>query len=157
MTYEVHDSKIIPEWLVSLKILHRGHWDAARWFEQLNLWLGVATAILATVAGTSAFAGSDTPFVTGAAGLIAAVLAAVQTALRASELSAKHKHAGIRFGQLRRELEEQLVLGLDQQGPDQEKAWLTGFRERWASVDDESLPVPRRYFERAKRTVHQPR
>jgi hypothetical protein len=155
MSEPLHDDRYVQDWLVSLKILHRGHWNASRWYEQLNLWLGVGTAICAAIAGTSAFtafAGSTSALAAGGLGLIAAILAALQTSLRAAESAALHKRAGIKFGQLRRELEEQLTIGLPPSAPER-KAVLTAFRERWNSADDESPPMPKRFFVRATRAI----
>lgn len=150
-----YDDQFVLQWLVSLKILHRGHWNASRRYEQLNLWLGVGTAVCAAISGTSAFAASNgraAALVAGALGLLAAILAALQTSLRASETAARHKQAGIRFGQLRRQLEEYLTVGWPP-GTDEGRALLAAFRDGWAAVDDESPPVPRRFYEQAKREV----
>ena len=147
------DDRYVQEWLVSLRILHRGHWNASRWYEQLNLWLGVGTAVCAAISGTSAFAmstGNASAFIAGALGLVAAILAALQTSLRASESAARHKQAAIRFGQLRRQLEEYLTVGWPHRTEEGETL-LTAFRSAWAAADDESPPVPRRFYEQAKR------
>jgi hypothetical protein len=155
MPEALHDDRYVQDWLVSLKILHRGHWDASRWYDQVNLWLGVGTAVCAAISGTSAFAafaGSASAFAAGGLGLIAAILAALQTSLRAAESAARHKQAGIKFGQLRRELEEHLTVGLPSAKGERETV-LTAFRERWNSADDESPPVPKRFFDRATRSV----
>lgn len=144
----------LADWLVSLKILHRGHWDSARWYDRAHLVLGIATGISAAISGTTAFttlAGNQSSVVAGMLGLVAAVLAAVQTALRASELSARHKDAGIRFGQLRRELEQQLALGFG--GRADAEPWLDEFRSRWNTADDQSPPVPPRFYRAAKASI----
>ena len=153
VTDKVEVNETLADWLFSLKLMHRSHWDAARWYDGVNLLLGVGAAVCAAISGTSAFSANANNLVTGTFGLVAAILAAVQTSMRASELSAKHKHAGIRFGQLRRELEEQQIVGLHTLGAEQAKAWLTDFRVRWGSVDDESPPVPRRFYQRTKKSA----
>ena len=155
MPEALHDDGYVSDWLVSLKILHRAHWNASRWYEQLNLWLGVGTAVCAAISATSAFAafaGSASAYVAGGLGLIAAILAALQTSLRAAESAARHKQAGVKFGQLRRELEERLTVGLPPTAAERE-AVLTALRERWNMADDESPPVPKRFFDRATRAA----
>jgi len=155
MSEALYDDRYVQDWLVSLKILHRGHWNASRWYEQLNLWLGVGTAVCAAISGTSAFAafaGSASAFMAGGLGLIAAILAALQTSLRAAESATRHKQAGIKFGQLRRELEEYLTVGLPKATGERE-AQLSAFRERWNTADDESPPMPKRFFDRATQSL----
>lgn len=149
-----HDAGFLRDWLVSLKILHRAHWNAARWYERVSNALGVATAVCAAIAGTSAFADNAPALVTGGLALVAAVIAAVQTSLRAAESAARHKQAGIRFGQLRRDLEARLMLGLP---PDDaaRAVILSEFREHWSAADDESPAAPRRFFVQATRSVHE--
>ena len=155
MSESLEDDRYVQDWLVSLKILHRGHWDASRWYDQINLWIGVGAALCAAVSGASAFgmlSGNGSSFLAGGLGLVAAILAALQTSLRASESAARHKQAGIRFGQLRRELEEYLSIGWPHAAGERETL-LTSFRERWANVDDEFPPMPKKFFDRAKRSL----
>jgi hypothetical protein len=155
MSEPLQDDHYVQDWLVSLKILHRGHWNASRWYEQLNLGLGVGTAVCAAISGTSAFTaftGSAAAVVAGGLGLSAAILAALQTSLRAAESATRHKQAGVKFGQLRRELEEYLTVGLPQATAER-AAQLTALRERWNAADDESPPMPKRFFERATQSL----
>ena len=148
-------AEYLKDWLFSITVLHRSHWNASRRYGQVNLWLGVSTSVCAAISGTSAFSsltGTGASIVTGTLGLIAAILAAVQTSLHASESSAEHKRAAIRFGKLRRELEEQLAVGVPED-VDARTAWLASFRERWDAVDDESPAVPSRFFDQAMRAL----
>jgi hypothetical protein len=150
----------IKTWLRSLTILHRGHWDAARHYEKVNLSLGIAVAISAAISGTTAFSQLQQQadqgglhiglqVVVGIFAFAAAALGGVQAFVRPSEISGRHKQAGQKYGKLRRELELHLNLGLPQVLKDRE-VLLTDFRTRMDSVDEESLPLPKRIYDKVE-------
>jgi hypothetical protein len=156
----VHTEDHVKDWLNTLIFLHRAHWSAARYYEQVNIALGLATVITAAISGTTAFStlqqqsegeGSaiGLQVFIGMFAVIAAVLAAVQSFFKSSELSAKHKQAAQKFGKLKRELDQHLSLGFPADIEKRDKI-LTDFRLRWDVVDEESLPIPPRFFDRAK-------
>lgn len=157
-----HDD-YIGHWARSLSVLHTGHWRAARFYELINLILGIAAALSAAVAGTTAFqdlagqgatANPTAQFWGGAFAVIAAALAAVQTFFRSSELATKHKQAGVKFGQLERELEGYIDLGIPMDAHEREKL-LKPFHARWNQVEDEALPLPQRIYDRAAKEYDQ--
>jgi hypothetical protein len=157
--HEHYTDKYVKDWLRSLKVLHQGHWDAARYYGRINLALGVATTVAAAISGTTAFtqiaeqaAQQGGANLVGIFGIVAAGLAALQTSIRPSELATKHKQAGVKYGQVRRQLEEELDLGLPTEHEKRSKL-LNGFREKWNAVDDESLPVPQWIYKRTKNAV----
>lgn len=146
----------IKSWLRSLTVLHRGHWDAARYYDKVNLGLGLATAISAAISGTTAFTQLQSQAEEGNLNLwlqvgigifalVAASLGAAQAFMRPSELSARHKVAGQKYGKLRREIELAFYLGLPAQHEEKE-TFLTEFRLKWEAADEESLPVPERIY-----------
>lgn len=150
------DDDYIKSWLRSLTILHRGHWDAARYYDKVNMGLGLATAICAAISGTTAFTqlqgqaeeGSLNVWLQvgiGIFALLAASLGAAQAFMRPSELAARHKLAGQKYGKLRREIELNFYLGLPGELDAREKL-LNDFRLRWEAADEESLPVPERIY-----------
>jgi hypothetical protein len=152
-----HSDDYIQQWRRSLTILHRGHWDAARFYEKVNLGLGLATAIAAAISGTTAFTQIQNQAEQGGLNiwlqvgvgifaLAAAALGATQAFVRPSELAARHKQAAQKFGKLRREIELHLNLGLPT-GHDKREQLLTDFRTRWDAVDEESLPLPKRIYD----------
>lgn len=97
MSKPLHDDRYIQDWLVSLKILHRGHWNASRWYEQLNLGLGVGTAVCAAISGTSAFAafiGSASAFMAGGLGLISDPRGVADVVACLGVCSTAHRHCG---------------------------------------------------------------
>jgi hypothetical protein len=160
---ETFTDEYIFGWLQSLTTLHLAHWDAARFYEKVNLSLGIATTLTAAISGVSAFTQLEqqvgqqgtrlwVQIAVGIFGITAAALAALQAFFRSSELSARHKRAAQKFGQLRREFEQDLNLGLPTDY-EKRKVLLTEFRSRWDSADDESPPVPQRIYDKNKAEV----
>jgi hypothetical protein len=127
------------------------------------LSLGIATSLTAAISGVSAFAQLElqaaqqgariwVQIVVGVFGFTAAGLAALQAFFRSSELAVQHKQTAQKFGQLRRELEENLDLGLPG-GREEREQLLTSFRNRWNAVDDESRPIPQRIYKKTKADI----
>lgn len=152
------EKKILDDWHRSLVILHRAHWEAASYFEDRNFWLGLAAAVVSAVAGTTVFAtleGSPSVLVRGLVGafsIVAAMLSAIQAFLRSSEVAARHKAAGVKFGQLRREIEQTQLVGLPT-GVTEKEAALKDFRDRWDEAESSVAPVPGAIFKRVSRNV----
>lgn len=151
----------IKKWLRSLTILNRGHWDAARYYEKVNLGLGMATAITAAISGTAAFTQIQDQvdqntlnvwlqIAVGIFAIAAASLSAIQAFVRPSEQAARHKQAGQKFGKLRREIELLLNLGLPIEHEARETL-LTDFRVRWDAADEESLPLPKKVYDKVEK------
>jgi hypothetical protein len=155
MTNRPHESHergaLLRDWHLSLVILHRGHWSAARHYESRNFWLGLLAAVSAAIAGTAVFATlSESPSTAvrtaiGGFSILAAVLSALQTYFRSSELAERHKGAAVKYGFLRRELEQRIQ---SDEGASSE-AKLDDFRGRWDAIDGESPPIPAKLYAKA--------
>lgn len=155
MTSRAHEARerapLLRDWHLSLVILHRGHWSAARHYEARNFWLGLLAAVSAAIAGTTVFATlSDSPSTgvrtaIGLFSILAAVLSALQTYFRSSELAERHKGAAVKYGFLRRELEQRM----ESDEPLPSEAKLDDFRARWDAIDGESPPIPAKIYARA--------
>jgi len=140
----------LQQWHQGIRISHSAHFKAAEVYEQRNLWLGVPVVVLSAVTGTAVFTSSgDTVVaervVVGLFSVTAAVLASLQTFLRYSELAQKHKAAAIKYGALRRELEEALAT-YSEEHPFAPK-FMTSIRERWDALDDESPVVAKKIYD----------
>jgi hypothetical protein len=70
----------------------------------------------------------------------AAVLASLQTFLRYSELAEKHKTAAVKYGAIRREVEE--ALATNEPENRQSREFFRSIRGRWDALDEESPIVP---------------
>ena len=155
-----YDDKYLKSWLRSLTILHHGHWDAARKYERINLRLGLGIAITGAISGTTAFTqlqqqteqGGLTiwmQIIVGIFAFTAAALGAAQAFMRPSEIAGRHKKAGQKYGTLRREIELHLYLETFAD-PTKREPLLLDFNARWDAVDEESLPVPQRIYDRTE-------
>lgn len=155
----VDDGEILEEWERSLVILHRAHWEAAGHFEDRNFWVGLAAAAMSAIAGTTAFAtleqSAPSVLVRAAIGvfsIIATLLGAIQAFLKSSAIAEGHKAAGVKFGQLRRELEQTRLIGLPADAAAKE-TMLTEFRQRWDEAESNVPPVPSAIFKHVSRNV----
>ena len=143
----------LAEWQLGLRIFHRAHSRAATSYERGNIALGLPTVILTAIAGTTVFttmtSGTEdwVKVLTGVMSMAAAVLAALQTFLRYSELSERHRAAAQSYGVLRREIEE--VLAQVNSTPPQPVPpdFMKSFRERWDAVDSASPNLPQRIYD----------
>ena len=142
----------LRDWHRSLCIMHNAHTRCATLYDRRNLLLGVPVVGLTTIVGTSIFAtlasGQQPIWVRVLIALLsigAAVLASLQTFLRYSELSQKHKAAAVQYGTLRREIED--LLTLSEELIDRES--VKSIRSRWDTVEQESPSIPQRIYDLA--------
>lgn len=127
----------------------RSHFEAARSWSSLNLWLGVPTALCAGISGVAIL--GDFPIIAGVLSILAAALASVSTFLNAPERSAAHHAAGTRFNGLRnrtrifRDVEVAVA-------PDAKAcmATLKTLSDERDSLNQSSPQIPRRSFEGAR-------
>jgi hypothetical protein len=145
--------------LRGLRISHKAHRRAAAAFDRRATFLGVATVIVTTVAGTTYFssAASSSAFalkvVAGCLSITAAVLSALQVALKYTERCAAHAAVGHHYGILRRSTEE-LLATVSKAGPDE--AWvdaLKAIRKTWNDIDDGAPHVPQEMYDRVVRKM----
>lgn len=150
--------KTLEDWHHGLRIFHRAHARAASLFNRRNVALGIPTVILTAVAGTTVFTTTATTpewvsIATGIMSLTAAVLAALQTFLRYSELAEKHRAAAQSYGTLRREVEEVLA-GLTSDPPVPLPAdFLRSLRERWTAVDNAAPDLPQNVYDTVEKQL----
>ena len=110
--------ELLEIWYRRLRESQFCHYESAKALERMNCWLGIPSVILSTVIGTSIFATLNesvnirVQILLGLVSVVAAVLTGLQTFLRFSERSEKHRAVAARYGALRREIEE-ITLGED--------------------------------------------
>jgi amino acid transporter len=92
-------------------IIGRAHYIAWEKAARRNKWLGIPVVITTTIVGTAIFGtlqespGVAWKITAGLLSLLAAVLSALQTTLKYSELAEKHKTAGAKYAAMRRRLD----------------------------------------------------
>lgn len=152
-----HKRQLLAAWHRSFRILHRGGFMAAKYYDRLNVRLGVPVVVMTSVAGSTIFATSGETgakplqYAAGAMTLLATVLASLQTFLAYGERAAKHKGAAVRYGELRTETQVMLTCDLEQV-PNLDKR-IESIRKRWTVVDREAPPLPQKIYAEAEAIV----
>lgn len=93
--YRSESSRITEDALHSSK----GHYNAADRWRHVHLWIGIPNAILAAVAGVSAFNGSE--LVAGSLAVAVAAITAVNTFLNPGDRASTHKRCAGEYHSLR--------------------------------------------------------
>jgi hypothetical protein len=150
-------NEMISHWRFRVHRMQLAHYEAARKFETHHLWLGLPAIVFSTVVGTTVFAsmsnGADVglQISAGILSVAAAVLTALQTFLKYSELSEKHRSAGAKFANLKHRIE--LLTAMPPVDPIELKQQLTMIEDRWSKVREESPTVPTRIWERIESSL----
>ncbi len=146
----MNPNNLLADWLLRIRIGQSAHIKAATYFYRLNFWLGIPVVILTVLVGTSVFATlqkeADTRIrvAAGIASVLAAVLAGIQTFLRYSERAEKHRASAVKYGILRREMEQKLAF--PPASPDELAAYVDSLRVRWDKLSEECPTAPERLW-----------
>jgi hypothetical protein len=145
-------NELIEEWHAGIRINVLSHYQCAKLFESYHRVLGYPTVILSALAGTtfiSTLNDSNIWWAQASAimlSLAVTVLASLQTFLRYSERSEKHKTAATEFGKLRRELEQ--IIALIPQGSAVAKGDMESIRTKWGELSTHAPAIPNRVYTR---------
>ena len=148
---------LIESWRRRAHRMQLAHYETARTFDSSHLWLGLPAIVFSTVVGTTVFASlsKDTDvrlqIFVGLLSVVAALLTALQTFLKYSEKSEKHRVAGAKFSNLKHRIE--LLACLPPQSSDELKKQITMIEDRWATVREESPNLPPQIWENIKKSV----
>ena len=140
---------LIDQWRRGLRISHAAHYEAAKFYYGMHLVLSLPAVLISALLSTSVFIAlqdSQVEWVKTAMAILsvlAVVLSSLQAALRLAERSERHKTAAVQLGEVRRELEQQLVF------QHRDEPTLEKLRKRWDSADRQAPTVPSRIFNRA--------
>jgi hypothetical protein len=154
-------NELIEEWRAGIRISVLAHYECAKVFDRYHQRLGYPTVILSAVAGTTfvtTLNDSSLGWARNAAivlSLSVTVFASLQTFLRYSERSEKHKTAATEFGKLRRELEQ--IIALIPDGESVAKHEIESIRTKWGELSTHAPAIPNRIYTRMYQKIwHKP-
>ncbi|GMQ87384.1 MAG: hypothetical protein BMS9Abin08_0585 [Gammaproteobacteria bacterium] len=109
---ELH--KVIEDWHERARQVQNAHYDSGGYYEKIYLSLGLPVIVLSALVGGSEVLVpnevvnqfGNAKALSGVISLGIAVLAGLQTFLKLSQRSERHRMAGARYGEVRRALEE---------------------------------------------------
>jgi len=150
-------TEVISHWRFRVHRMQLAHYEAARKLETRHLWLGLPAIVLSTIVGTTVFTtiskGADVwqQMAAGLMSVTVAVLIALQTFLKYSELSEKHRSAGAKFANLKHRIE--LLSAMPPSGQDELKQQLTVIEENWSKVREASPTIPTRIWQKVETSL----
>ncbi|QSX73998.1 SLATT domain-containing protein [Lysobacter arenosi] len=145
---------LLTNWLKGLRLAHIAHAQASSSDSWRHKVLGIPVVILTTIVGTTVFSNlgevpSETlKIATGLLSIGAVVLSSLQTFLSYATSAERHRTVALKYGALRRELEQFL-----DDPPESKDAWtatVEEFRTRWDAVDQEAPAVRQGVWRNAK-------
>lgn len=145
-------NEMIEEWHAGIRINVLSHYECSKVFENYHRLLGYPAVILSALAGTafvSSLDGSSVRWERAIAILLSlavTVLASLQTFLRYSERSEKHKKTATEFGKLRRELEQIIVLAPAIEAIP--KTEIEAIRIKWGELSTHAPSIPNEIYTR---------
>lgn len=149
--------EIIAHWRFRVHRMQLAHYETARKFEARHLWLGLPAIAFSTLVGTTVFASLSRntdlslQILTGLLSVTAAVLTALQTFLKYSELSEKHRAAGAKYANLKHRIE--LLASMPPPTQEELKQQLTTIEDRWSKVREESPTIPSRIWTKIENSL----
>ena len=143
---------LLTDWYRRIRFAQFAHYEAAKSYDRMNYGLGIPVVILSTFVGTSVFANIvstvDARFqiLIGLVSVVAASLASLQTFFRFSEKAEKHRTAASKYGALRREIEEIMVLCNQEELKDS----ISNLRSRLDKLSEEAPHIPHQIWAKRK-------
>lgn len=148
LTNNLHS--LAKKWLERAAVCQCAHYEAGNYYEKLFLVLGVLVVVLSAGIGSAEvlvssaqiaeFGAEKVKAISGVISLFIAILAGLQTFLKFSQKSERHRVSGAKYGDIRRSLEE---LDLLSSGSlENEKLEIHKIKERIDSLAQESPELP---------------
>ena len=131
----------------------KAHYEAARRWGKIYLWLGIPTALIAGVSGVSAF--EEQNLIAGATAIIAAALASISTFLNPSEKAQAHYTAGYKFHALKNSARIFREIELLDTANQKLKNDLLKLSAERNSINEVSPQIPRWAFVKARKGIEQ--
>ena len=151
----MNPDKLIDQWRRGFRIGHRAHYEAAKYYQRVHLFLAIPAVIISALLGTTVFANlqySDVgwvKFVLAVLSVTMIVLSSLQAFLRYAERSERHRTAAVQYGELRRELEQLLVFNA--KSPNE--ATVEDLRKKWNAVDRQAPTIPTTIYKDTEKLI----
>ncbi|MBB6600329.1 SLATT domain-containing protein [Luteimonas sp. MC1825] len=149
--------ELFEKWLKGVRLAHIAHSKAAANDARRHKAFGIPVVIVTTIVGTAVFSSLGEPpergwtIVAGVLSVAAAILSGLQTFLGYAASAERHRVSALKYGTLRRELEQFL------EDPPQIPGALTQFadefRSRWDAVDELAPPLPQKMYRKAEQQL----
>ena len=149
--------EMLARWRTNCRRSQIANYNSASRFTLQNLWLGVPTIILSTIVSTSIFATlgkSVDPLVQTIVGMVTvltAVLVALQTFLKRSELASRHRSTAALYGSVKRQLDQEIAKL--EAGENVAQKTIDTIRERMDALSQEGPVVPDGIWAKARVTA----
>ena len=141
-------------------IFSRAHFFASNDAQNKGRVLGIPVVILTTIIGTSIFASigqnpdTELKVIAGVIAVAAAIASALHNFMNFAEITQKHRTAGAKWAELRREFELfTLKYSRDRELWDEAYDRLKDLIARIAQADNDSPNIPDKSYNRAKRAI----
>ncbi len=165
---QLEKAKLVSQWQRGLRIRHISHAKSHSRYNKWNRIVGFGSAVLSALVATAIFSSSSdggeattneaiealneersVMLIAGIISILATLFSSAASFLKLGELAAQHNLAVASYGQLRRDLELEIVQGIDD--ADMEK--LQAINARWSELEQNTPAIPSSIFEMAKRQV----
>lgn len=139
---------LIDQWRRGIRISHHAHYEAAKFYYRMHLVLSLPAVLVSALLSTTVFAELQDSTVAwmktamAVLSVLTVVLSSLQAALRFAERSERHKTAAVQLGEVRRELEQQLVF------EHRDEETIEKLRKKWDSADRQAPTIPSRIYNR---------
>jgi hypothetical protein len=144
---------LLASWLKRAREQIFSHYASEERYAKLHLYLGVPSAFFSAVVGTVVFASLQkdvsgwVKIALGLISIVAAVMIALQTFLKYSQLSDRHRVTASKYSAIRREIE--LLLEFQESGKAQDFSTLDAIRAKLDKAAEEAPNVPSHVWARA--------
>jgi len=135
----------------------KGHFEAAQFWANFHLWIGIPAVVLAGIAGAAAFAKFDqNNIIAGILSLIVVVLTSIATFLNPKDRSGSHLSAGNNYDSLLTRVRIFWTIDCREEESDSVLATkLKDFSDQRDKLNRECLQVPKWAFEKARKGIEE--
>jgi len=146
---------LLDQWRLGLRISHRAHHEAAKYYQRLHLIFGVPTVVISALLSTTVFATlehsnvTSIKYILSILSVVMVVMSSLQAFLRYAELSERHKTAAAQIGEVRRDLEQHLAFV---NTPITELA-VEELRKKWDAADRQAPTIPTSIYRKVEKLI----